>query len=81
MPVAIISFLLFLVTAVTVPLHVLVSSNPFHFPEGPLLRCGIVRIDAGLETLPPFTLRLSSAFVNGKQRISTGFLWVLPVFH
>jgi len=32
------------------------------------------------ETLPPFTLRLSRRFVNGKQRISTGFLRVLAVF-
>src|SRR6185437_4570767 len=38
---------------------------------------GLMRVP---ETLPPFTLRLSEAFVNGKQRISTGFLRVLSVF-
>lgn len=31
-------------------------------------------------TLPPFTLRLSALFVNGKSPISTGFLLKLPGF-
>jgi hypothetical protein len=26
------------------------------------------------KNLPPFTLRLSNSFVNGKTRVSTGFL-------
>jgi hypothetical protein len=36
---------------------------------------GLMRV---LETLPPFTLRLSAAFVNGNKCISTGFLRVFP---
>jgi hypothetical protein len=32
------------------------------------------------ESLPPFTLRLSENFVNGKRPVSTGFLRFLPVF-
>jgi len=32
------------------------------------------------KNLPPFTLRLSTAFVNGKTRVSTGFLRFFLVF-
>jgi len=32
------------------------------------------------KNLPPFTLRLSEAFVNGKTPVSTGFLRFFLVF-
>jgi hypothetical protein len=32
------------------------------------------------KNLPPFTLRLSAAFVNGKTPVSTGFFWFFLVF-
>jgi len=55
--------------------------QPASLPPGKLgeeqNRAGLMQVS---ETLPPFTLRLSRAFVNGKQRISTGFLRVLAVF-